>query len=238
MHLNIPDTIVFLAGGKGTRLGALTKDTPKPLLPFLGKPFLAWMCEILKKHGITNFVFSTGYLREQFDSFEREWLPDGCSLEIVEESEPLGTGGAFVNVLENARELPDYFWGANADSIWNAELIPAMWEVHQEEQSAMTILTTERRRPDQAGVVYSGNEIVEWNAQGAPYINAGLYCFSKDFLVGLPSHGSLENDFLPSKIKTEKICGVVDPDNFFLDYGTPEYFEQTEDYLKKFQSVA
>ena len=42
---------VILVGGKGTRLGALTKDTPKPLLPVGGRPFLSYLIQEAARHG-------------------------------------------------------------------------------------------------------------------------------------------------------------------------------------------
>ena len=55
------DTAIILAGGLGTRLRPLTNDTPKPLVPILGKPILHHGILQLKKHGITNIIISTGY---------------------------------------------------------------------------------------------------------------------------------------------------------------------------------
>ena len=46
---------VIMAGGKGTRLAALTKDEiPKPMVEVAGKPLLLWQVERLKDHGITG----------------------------------------------------------------------------------------------------------------------------------------------------------------------------------------
>ena len=46
---------VIMAGGKGTRLAALTKDEiPKPMVPVAGKPLLLWQVERLKENGITG----------------------------------------------------------------------------------------------------------------------------------------------------------------------------------------
>ncbi|HLI21481.1 MAG TPA: NDP-sugar synthase, partial [Stellaceae bacterium] len=42
---------VILAGGKGTRLGALTRGLPKPLVPVGGKPFIRYLIAALKRHG-------------------------------------------------------------------------------------------------------------------------------------------------------------------------------------------
>ena len=46
---------VILAGGKGKRLGTLSKNTPKALIKINGKVFLDKIIEKLKKNGIKIF---------------------------------------------------------------------------------------------------------------------------------------------------------------------------------------
>ena len=50
-----------LVGGLGTRLGALTANTPKPLLPCGDRPFLAWLMREFLRFGVEEFVLLTGY---------------------------------------------------------------------------------------------------------------------------------------------------------------------------------
>ena len=46
-----PHQCAILVGGLGTRLGSLTEQTPKPLLPVDGKPFLGWVLRELLRFG-------------------------------------------------------------------------------------------------------------------------------------------------------------------------------------------
>ena len=45
---------VILAGGMGTRLGALTANTPKPLLKVGGQPFVEYLLKHLTRHGVSR----------------------------------------------------------------------------------------------------------------------------------------------------------------------------------------
>ena len=51
----------ILIGGMGTRLGALTRDTPKPLLPVAGQPFLDVLVGEALRRGFSDLLLLAGY---------------------------------------------------------------------------------------------------------------------------------------------------------------------------------
>ena len=53
---------VIMAGGRGTRIAALSKDLPKPMLPIDGRPILEWELESLREQGFTEVLITVGYL--------------------------------------------------------------------------------------------------------------------------------------------------------------------------------
>ena len=71
-------SICILAGGRGTRLGSLTNETPKPLLPVGGRPFIEHILSDLSASGAQRVVLSIGYLAEQF----RQVLGDGDRFDL------------------------------------------------------------------------------------------------------------------------------------------------------------
>ncbi|WP_308685789.1 nucleotidyltransferase family protein, partial [Stomatobaculum longum] len=91
---------VIMAGGKGSRLAALTKDEiPKPMAPFLGKPLLEWQLEQLKRYGIQRVTLVVGHLKEKIIDYFGDGSALGMELDYVEETAPLGTAGAFPLLL-------------------------------------------------------------------------------------------------------------------------------------------
>ena len=72
----LPRQAVILAGGRGTRLKEITKDIPKPMVPFHGRPFLEYVLEYLKGQGISEILILLGYLSEQVT----EYFGDGSHL--------------------------------------------------------------------------------------------------------------------------------------------------------------
>ncbi|RMD88220.1 MAG: D-glycero-D-manno-heptose 1-phosphate guanosyltransferase, partial [Candidatus Dadabacteria bacterium] len=84
---------IILAGGLGTRLRTVVNDRPKVMAEIDGKPFLAYLLYLLKKHGFKEAVISTGYMKE----YIQEYFGDsfmGLRLHYCPEETPLGTGGA------------------------------------------------------------------------------------------------------------------------------------------------
>ena len=60
---------VILAGGKGARLGAITRTAPKPMLPIAGeRPFLDYLLEMIERHGYQNILLLGGYLGEVLEA--------------------------------------------------------------------------------------------------------------------------------------------------------------------------
>ena len=55
---------VILAAGKGTRMGDLAKETPKPMLRVLGKTLLEHKLEMLPE-SITDVIIVVGYLKDK-----------------------------------------------------------------------------------------------------------------------------------------------------------------------------
>jgi dTDP-glucose pyrophosphorylase len=96
---------LVMAGGRGTRLGELTRNTPKPLLEVAGTPILEHVLRQLEKGGSREIFVSVHHLSEKVRRFVDERRGE-ARLSVVEETEPLGTAGAIAKVsLENAEGL-------------------------------------------------------------------------------------------------------------------------------------
>ena len=82
----------LLAAGLGTRLRPITDNTPKCLVPICGKPMLSWWIELFEKHGITDVLINTHYLRDQVSDFINEHNKSNPKVTLYEAYEPVLIG--------------------------------------------------------------------------------------------------------------------------------------------------
>ena len=135
---------VILVGGEGTRLRPLTSTVPKPVVPLVDRPFISFMLEWLKGHGIDDVIMSCGFLATSVRNVLGDGSGLGIRLRFVEEPDPRGTAGA----LKFAESLLDErFLMLNGDVLTDIDLTapdrPA--RAHRREGDARA---RARRRPE------------------------------------------------------------------------------------------
>jgi NDP-sugar pyrophosphorylase family protein len=91
---------VILAAGKGTRMGSLTRDIPKPMIPVLGKPIVEHVMRRMMAAGVTDFVLVTRYLSEKISDYFGDGSRFGARVEYVDQIDKYGTGAALLSAKE------------------------------------------------------------------------------------------------------------------------------------------
>ena len=110
---------LILAGGEGTRLRPLTTTVPKPVVPLVDRPFIVFMLDWLRGHGVDDVVMSCGHMAAGVRNVLGDGTRFGIRLRYVEEPRPLGTGGA----LKFAEPLLDErFLMLNGDVLTDIDL--------------------------------------------------------------------------------------------------------------------
>jgi len=222
---------VILCGGLGSRLGGLTKETPKPLLPVDGAPFLQLLIREISRFGVTRFLLLAAFRSEQIEAFATALpgvLGRDIEVEVAVEPDRAGTAGALFHARDR---LEDRFFLFNGDSLLQADLLAL--EARLEASGAVGALAL---RPVEAlgryGVVtLEGENVTRFGASGDPaapgLINGGVYAFSRALAERLPPTGSLEADVLPQLAEEGRLRGLV-CDGFFLDIGVPEDYARAQ----------
>lgn len=111
---------VILVGGRGTRLGEIARDLPKPMLPIAGgSAMLDYLLEMIERHGYQDILLLAGHLGDRVVAAYDGKQIGNATVRVLCESVPLGTGGA----LTNARELLDeYFLLMNSNALFDINL--------------------------------------------------------------------------------------------------------------------
>src|SRR5215472_18164715 len=107
------DTAVLLAAGRGTRLGALTADRPKPMLDIADAPLISHIVDVLAGAGLKRFVLVTGYLSEQVETWAKAYERQSAGVSIVAVRQPQlnGTGGAMLTAKQHVAGLERFVFG-------------------------------------------------------------------------------------------------------------------------------
>jgi UDP-N-acetylglucosamine diphosphorylase / glucose-1-phosphate thymidylyltransferase / UDP-N-acetylgalactosamine diphosphorylase / glucosamine-1-phosphate N-acetyltransferase / galactosamine-1-phosphate N-acetyltransferase len=92
---------VILAAGRGTRMGEMTSDTPKTMLPVRGRPMLEHVLDGLASVGVERFFLVVGYRREMIEEYFANWRRP---IEFRVQEQLDGTGSATRLAREFATE--------------------------------------------------------------------------------------------------------------------------------------
>ncbi|MCC2666944.1 MAG: hddC 2, partial [Gammaproteobacteria bacterium] len=141
---------IILAGGFGTRLQSVVKNTPKPMALIQGKPFLAYLLDYLKSHQVTHVILSVHYLREQIQDFFKANYK-GIDICYAIEEQPLGTGGAILNAFHSINTREPVFV-INGDTFLQLDY-QAMFAQHQKTSPRMTMALRKMANCNRYGVV-------------------------------------------------------------------------------------
>ncbi|MDW3181174.1 HAD-IIIA family hydrolase [Roseobacter sp.] len=221
---------IILAGGKGTRLGDATKDTPKPMLPILegGRPFIECLIDGVARRGYQDIVIVAGHLGDVIETefHGRDWR--NAHISVLREQQPLGTGGCLAAF---AHRLEDRFVMMNGDALFDMNL--RALEIAAGDLG--TTATLALRKVDDVSrfgrVTVDGTAIRAFHEkdptfEGEGLINGGIYCFDKKIVDLIhPGACSLETDVFPVLASQEQVHGVQF-DGYFLDIGVPESLAQ------------
>lgn len=219
----------MLAGGFGTRLRPWTETIPKPLLPILDKSMIEHVLDVLPESQVDKVLIAAGYGVEQIrEHFEKIPLP--YEVVIVEETEPLGTGGAIANCREHLSG--GTFCVINGDLITSLK-VEEMLEFHKQNGGIATISLWEVEDPSRFGVAdykEDTGKIMRFQEKPAiedaysNLINAGTYILEQEIFDFMPDEAhSIERDIYEKIAETGALNGFPF-EGMFVDAGTPPSF--------------
>jgi mannose-1-phosphate guanylyltransferase len=228
---------VILVGGEGTRLRPLTSTVPKPVVPLVDRPFIVYMLEWLKRHGVDDVILSCGHMATSVRNVLGDGSQLGIRLRFVEEPEPRGTAGA----LKYAESfLDERFLMLNGDVLTDLDLTEQIAQ-HERTEASGTLALVPVPDPTNYGLVRlnennSVREFVEKPSADqidSNLISAGAYVLERDIvdLIQPDRAVSIEREIWP-RLVGKGLYGFP-ADAYWLDIGTPErYLQGTFDIIE------
>jgi len=222
------DNPVFLmAGGFGTRLLPLTKETPKPLLDVGSRPILETIMVRLAKAGFYNFYISTHYKAEKIKEYFGDGSVWGVKIEYVNEEKPLGTAGSIGLLPRNLPKLPILMMNGDVLTEVNFEHLLTF---HQQQKGIATMCIREYDVQIPFGVV-NAEELQAKSITEKPiqkfFVNAGIYVLEPELVNKVNTNTSLDMpNLLENQIEQGEKISVFPIYEYWLDVG------QIEEYKK------
>ena len=226
-----PNAVVIMAGGLGSRLGELTKKTPKSMLAVGHKPMLLIVLETYIEHGFSTFYFAVNYKKEQIMEFFGDGSQWGIKIHYLEEEKRLGTGGALSLIQE---QLEHSLLVSNAD-VFSSVDYDLLLQQHQKEGSVATMCTRIHEYTVPYGVVKAlDNQIVSMEEKPTDryLINSGIYLLNPEVLSFVPKNNYFDMPILFETLIAEGFkCSTFNIDGYWVDIGLVEEYESIK---KKF----
>ena len=224
----LPNWVVLMAGGLGTRLRPLTDSVPKPMLPVAGRPILETIVQTLTEQGFRRIFIAINYkaemIREHFGDGGR-W---GVNIEYLQEKTQLGTAGA-LSLLPEKPDAP--LLVMNGDLLTHANLANLL-DFHDEHRSAGTMAVREYdfRVPygvvDLDGIAISG---IQEKPLQRFFVNAGIYALSPAALKMIPRDKVFDMPALFGRlIEAGMSTFAYHLREYWLDIGRLEEFERAQ----------
>lgn len=218
---------VIIAGGLGTRARTMTGDRiPKALLPVGGVPIIFRQMRVLRREGVDRLTVLAGHLGGQLATpLGEEARALGLSVEVLVESEPLGTAGclAALGAVEGDTLL---VYGDMLFDLWLAPLA----QFHRRQRSLITIVAHPNDHPRTSDLIREREGLVTAllpreiarTRDERNLVPAGIYLAAPGFFARIPASQKLDmvRDVLPGLVADGARVAAYNTAEYIRDVGT------------------
>ena len=224
--------VLIMAGGLGTRLGELTRTTPKPLMRVGGRPILDLLIEDLAAQGFRRVLVAVNYKADAIEEHIGDGSRFGLDVSYIRESEPRGTAGA-IRLAEAYLTQPEFIV-TNADLLTRVNF-KELLSFHRREEHHLTVGVIESTLQLRYGLVETkGTRVVAIREKPAlkHFINAGIYVIDRELSSLVPGEGRFDMDALIDAALKRHIVGCFPIHEYWTDIGEPDDLRRASKELR------
>jgi len=226
------NSVVIMAGGKGTRLDPFTRILPKPLIPIQNKPIIEHIMDKFYENGFHKFTLIVNYKKEIIKMYCKEnSFP--YQIDFIDEDQYLGTAGG-LSLLNNG--FDDAVFITNCDTILEADYFDILrW--HKEKMNIISIIGTHKEITVPYGVLKMAKGALQSIDEKPKYdifINTGFYIIEPNFIEFIDKNTFVNMDKILQKVLNsfpEKV-GVYPHWGNWFDIGQWDEYKKSLQFLE------
>ena len=226
---------MILAAGFGTRMGELTRNRPKPLLPVAGRALIDHALDTAAEAGIRRAVINLHYRGEQVRAhLAGRRVPEVAFSEELPEI--LDTGGGVAQALPLLRRRP--FAVLNSDAVFAGpnplRTLAAAWAPGRMDALMLLVPVARARAYTRAGDFFlppnGAIPVRRGESAAAPFVFTGAQILSPAALRDAPA-GPFSLNLVWDRLLAEGRLAAVAYPGDWVDVGTPEGLAEADRLL-------
>ena len=246
-------SVVILARGFGSRLGSVTKEIPKPMLPIGKYPFLAYPVAHYLSEGVGEVIIAAGWqghvIKNYFSSDPWKDFP----IRVIQ-NDPSGTGSDLVKTASEARGDKILMLGGDLIVEFSFDDLISKHEAAAQPHCTFVVSKWSPQNQGAFHVDRKDNLVYSDEAKSIPHgleilkgekpevvlrtSSTGAALMEVDYLKSLKAKPllSIEADLIPELInqKQIKVFGI---DGFFFEFGLPDRYLSISQRPEKVEAV-
>lgn len=244
---------MILAAGKGTRVRPLTYELPKPMIPILGKPVMAYLIEHLAKHQVNEVMINVSYLHEKIQQYFGDGHRFGIEIGYSFEGDisngkiipsPVGSAGGMRKIQDFGQFFNETTIVICGDAIIDLDITAAVAE-HRKKGAIVSLVAKEVPMDKVSGygiVVTDGDgKIVSFQEKPTQsearsnLASTGIYIFEPEALNLIPSGSTFDigSDLFPLLVEKNLPFYAINHYFNWIDIGlVADYWEVMQQVMR------